>query len=430
MNEVVRDRLDEARKGDADRIRRRHVLYVSGYDPRGAQGYFNLFQRTCKRFQSFWPVSLTVQPIGIDSDAFAHWAIDLRAPDWQVTTHYDFLRTEAHIRADMEGTAPGQALRALGWYAGDVVSGAQLGIFRASWRFAVHLLCFQFLALAWAAVAVMIGIASGYALVDYLSLPVPLGGIAGFVAAFVALFALRPLAQRWRLIQISSCWSTLRRFGRGRATWLDQVIEAGAQRVIAVARANEADELAVVGHSTGGVIAAAIVARALELDPAIGCCGPRLALLTLGSVMPAVALHPAARRMRAIVGKLAIAKDLAWIDCQSRKDVMCFANFDPVSGTGVDAGPERCNPALWRITFKDMIAPEDYNRFRWNHFRVHYQYVMAGDRPAPYDYILLVGGPMPITQWPDRDREFMAALLQDAPPPGERVDAAAIGAAP
>jgi pimeloyl-ACP methyl ester carboxylesterase len=429
MNDAVRDRLDEVRS-DAESIRRRHVLYVSGYDPRGAQGYFNLFQRTCKRFQSFWPVSLTVQPIDIDSDALAHWAIDLHAPDWRVATHYDFLRTEAHIRADMEGLAPGQALRALGWYAGDVVSGAQFAIFRASWRFAVHLLCFQLLALAWVTVALVIGIASGYAVVDYLGLPVPLGGIAGFVAAVVALFALRPLAARWRLIQISSCWSTLRRFGRGRATWLDQVIEAGARRVIAVARANGADELVVVGHSTGGVIASAVVARALELDPAIGRCGPRLALLTLGSVMPAVALHPAAQRMRAIVGQLAIARDLAWIDCQSRKDVMCFANFDPVSGTGVDAGPGRCNPVLWRITFKDMIAPEEYNRFRWNHFRVHYQYVMAGDRPAPYDYILLVGGPMPIRQWPDRDRDFMAALLQDAITPGEHVDAAAIGAAP
>jgi pimeloyl-ACP methyl ester carboxylesterase len=430
MNEAIRDYLDERRNGASGRVRRRHVVYVSGYDPRGAEGYFNLYQRACKRFQSLWPLSLTLQPIELDSEAFAHWGIELHAPDWQVTTYYDFLRMEDYIRADMEGSPVRQASRALGWYAGDVVSGAQFLILRASWRFAVHLLCFQLLGLAWAAVAVMIGVAAGYALVGYLGLAVPLGGIAGVAAAVAVIFILRPLAARWRLIQISSCWSTLRRFGRGRATWLDNVIDAGARRVIAVARAHEADELVIVGHSTGGVIASAIMARALELDPAIARGEPPLVLLTLGSVMPAVALHPAARRMRAIVAKLAVTKNVAWIDCQSRKDVMCFANFDPVGGIGVLTGTERCNPRPWLITFRDMIAPKEYDRFRRNFFRTHYQYIMAADRPAPYDYVLLTGGPMPVAQWPARDREFTKALLRDANASDECFDATAIGAPP
>lgn len=409
MNEAIRDHVEDINDGGG--VRRRHVIYLSGYDPRGAQGYFNLFRRTCSRTEELWPVSLTLRPVEVISDRLADWRLELHGPNWQVTTHYDFLRTEDCIRSDMRGSPLRQMLRALAWYAGDVVSGAQFLIFRASWRFALHLLYFQLLALAWAAVAAAIGAAAGYALAGYL--PVPLSGVAGIAAAVAVLFALHPLAARWRLIQIAACWSTLRRFGRGRATWLDEVIEAGARHLIALARANQADELVVIGHSTGGVIASAIMARALELDPEIGRRGPRLVLLTLGSVMPAVALHPAAQRMRAIVGKLAVARDLAWIDCQSRKDVMCFSNFDPVDGIGVDAGADRCNPRSWRITFRDMIAPRQYNRFRRNFFRMHYQYIMAGDRPAPYDYVLLVGGPMPVARWPDRDREFTAALMRD-----------------
>ena len=408
----MRDHLGEGRTDGAG-IRRRHVIYLSGYDPRGAQGYFSLFQRTCKRFEKFWPAVPVLEPIEIVSDDRAHWRLDLRGPNWQVTTHYDFLRMEDHIRAEMRGSPLSQLLRALAWYAGDVVSGAQFSIFRASWRFALHLLCFQLLGLIWAAVAMAIGIAAGYGLSALLGMPTPAAGIAGLAAAIAAVFALRPLAVRWRLTQIASCWSTLRRFGRGRATWIDDVIEAGARRLVAVAAANDADEIAVVGHSTGGVTASAIVMRALELDPDLGRHGPRLVLLTLGSVMPAVALHPTAQRMRAIVAKLAVARDVAWVDCQSRKDVMCFANFDPVAGIGVDAGAERCNPLPWRITFRDMIAPAEYGRFRRNFFRVHYQYIMAGDRPASYDYLLLVCGPMPIDQWPERNREFAAMFLPD-----------------
>jgi hypothetical protein len=96
---------------------------------------------------------------------------------------------------------------------------------------------------------------------------------------------------------------------------------------------------------------------------------------------------------------------------------MCFVDFDPVAGIGIkELGAARRNPLRWRINFKEAIAPEKYNEFSWNHFRIHYQYIMAGDRPAPYDYLLLVGGPMPIAEWPTRDREFFAAFLGSAAP--------------
>ena len=61
-----------------------------------------------------------------------------------------------------------------------------------------------------------------------------------------------------------------------------------------------------------------------------------------------------------------------------------------------------------------MIAPENYGRFRWSYLRVHYQYIMAGDRPAPYDYVLLVAGPAPIAEWPKRHHQLMAMFIRDA----------------
>lgn len=434
MNLPGRDESGQASISAGGTIRRRHVIYVSGYDPRGAQSFFDLLRRTCQRFGKLWPVAATPQIVDADDDAFARWQLDLRGADWQVATRYDFLRMENSIRADMAQPALRQFLRGLGWYADDVVSGAQFRIFRAAWRFALHLLYFQLLIAAWAVAAVLVAAVAGRILADNLGLPLAASIIIAAAAGVAALFALRPLAERWRVVQIASCWSTLRRFGRGRPTWIDRVVEVGAQHVVAAARGNEADEVALVGHSTGGAVACAIMARALELAPELGRRGPRVVLLTLGSVMPAVALHPAAQKMRGIVAQLAAAPSIAWIDCQSRKDVMCFANFDPVAGIGIrQTSAVRCNPLLWRISFKDMIAPQDYDRFRWSHFRVHYQYIMAGDRPAPYDYVLLVGGPTPIAEWPQHDREFFAAFRGAAAAPVERDQqrhSTAVGTAP
>jgi hypothetical protein len=416
MDLPLRERSKARYEISAGTVRRRHVMYVAGYEPRGAKGYYKLFERECDRFQRVWPVSLTVEPGDFDSEDFARWLVDVRASNWQVSTTYEFLRLEKFIRSDLAEPLTQHIPRSLGWIFGDFVSGAQFRIFRASWRFGLHLLFVQLVLLAWLALAGTIGVMAGYIATDHFGLPAPVGIVTSVLAALASFFALQPVANRWGAIQIPSCWVTLRRFARGRATWLDQAIDVGVQRLIAIARANEADELVVVGHSAGAAIASAVIARALEFDPELGCRGPRLVLLTLGSVMPAVALHPAARRMREIVRRLAVEPRLAWVDCQSRQDVMAFLNFDPVEGVGVHVGAHRRNPLTWRVRFRDMLSLADYHHLRWKFFRVHFQYIKASDRPCPYDYILLIGGPVAVAEWAKKHQELTLAFIQDGIP--------------
>jgi pimeloyl-ACP methyl ester carboxylesterase len=413
MDLPIRERSKAQYEISVGAVRRRHVIYVAGYEPRGARGYYKLFERECGRFQRVWPVSLTIQPGDFDSEDFARWLIDVRASNWRVSTTYDFLRLEKFIRSDLAEPMMRHIPHSLGWIIGDLLSGALFRIFRASWRFGLHLLFVQLVLLAWLALPATIGVMVGYVVTDHLGLSTLVGIAASLLAAVASFFVLQPVAGRWGAIQIPSCWVMLRRFARGQAVWLDHVIDAGARRLIAVARENDADELVVVGHSAGGVIASAVIARALEFDPELGRRGPRLVLLTLGSVMPAVALHPAARRMREIVKRLAVEPTLAWIDCKFRKDIMSFLNCDPVEGIGVHVGGRRRNPLTWRVPFKDMLSPEDYRRLRWKFFRVHFQYIMASDRPCAYDYILLVGGPVAIAEWAKKHHELTLEFILD-----------------
>jgi pimeloyl-ACP methyl ester carboxylesterase len=395
-------------------VRRRRVIYVEGYDPRGAEVYHHLFARACERFGKAWPVSLTLKPIEIDSEELAHWSLEMRSANWQVATRYDFLRLEHHIRADMGGSLTRQIWRGLTWIADDFVSGTQWRIFNASWQFGAHLLFIQVLFLLWLALAAASALAAFRIVTIWLDEPVVIGIVAAILVAPAALLALRPLAQRWFVGQITNCWATLRRFGRGQKTWIDQAVEAGARHLVAVAQRSDADEIVVVGHSTGSVIATAIVARALALDPHLGRKRARLTLLTLGSVMPAVALHPAASRMRDIVKRLAIEPTLNWVECQCRKDVMNFAAFDPVEDIGLHIDGQHIdgqhNPKIWLVRFQNMISPAEYRRLRWSFFRMHFQYIMSGDRQTAHDYVLLVGGPMALADWANRHD---LALIRD-----------------
>ena len=49
-------------------VARRHVIYVSGYDPQGAEGYYRLFARSWKRFLTMWPLVAKVGPLELDSE--------------------------------------------------------------------------------------------------------------------------------------------------------------------------------------------------------------------------------------------------------------------------------------------------------------------------------------------------------------------------
>src|SRR5262249_20215074 len=152
----------------------------------------------------------------------------------------------------------------------------------------------------------------------------------------------------------------------------DAPIEACARHVVAAARANAADEIVVVGHSGGGVLAPAGITRALELDPEVGRGGPPPILLTPGRIAPGAGLYPKAARLRAVFARLAIEPSITWIDSQSRKDVLNFWEFDPVGGLGITLDQPRCNPMIWRVRFRDMLSPELYKRIRLDFFRLHY----------------------------------------------------------
>ena len=391
-------------------IQRRHVIYVEGYDPQGAEGYYRLFERSWRRFLKVWPLTARLGSLELDSEDFAHWDVSAAGPNWQVATRYDFLRQEHFIRANMAEPLWRQLPRALGWAFDYLVSGAILNVLRASWRFALVLIYFQMQLLCWLALSAGGGWLVAHAVTYSVGTSIAVGVIVGIATAVANFFALRPLASRLFVIQITTHWPCLCEFARGEATGFDALVEACAQRVVAAARANEVDEIVVIGHSGGGALAPAAVVRALKLDPDVGRHGPPLVLLTLGSIAPGAALHPKAGRLCAMFARLAVERSITWIDVQSRKDVMNFWDFDPINGIGVDAGRDRCNPLLWQIRFRDMLSESFYLRIRSNFFRLHYQFIMANDQRAPYDYFMLVCGPVPVATWARDAHGVLAAF--------------------
>ena len=145
--------------------------------------------------------------------------------------------------------------------------------------------------------------------------------------------------------------------------------------------------------------------------PALGRHRPRLRLLTIGANLPIVGFHPEAQWFRDRLRRLALAPDLDWVDYQSRHDIMNFWPFDPVAGHGIVLGPERRNPLVVAISFRDLWIPGDFGRRRWRFFKAHFQFLMANERlGAAYDYYLICCGPLDLVSRATKPEEAIAAM--------------------
>jgi pimeloyl-ACP methyl ester carboxylesterase len=397
------------------RVQHRHIIYVQGYDPRGLAQYYRMFRTELRKFGRLYQLSASISRPQVAADGeTASWTIETKAGDWQTRTSYDFLRWEDLIQRDLAAPIWGTVFHAIWIYWRLVFSGTIARFWKAHWRFATFI-TYPHVVLMIEALG-SLGIAFGFAKgLQALGIP-ELFSIAAAAALFIATIGtvLKTTENSTYLLYLLSDTIWTWEFShRQRPEW-DQRIDRFAQYLASVARSSDAEEIVVVGHSSGSFLGAEILARALELDPGLGRHGPRIVLLTIGGNFPIVGFHAASKDFRDHLWQLAIEPSIDWIDCQSRKDVMNFYPFDPIAGHGIDAGASRRNPTIVTVRFREIIKPAHYNLFRWKFFRVHFQFVMANELPHAYDFFMIVCGPIPLSERMARPEAALAIATGDA----------------
>jgi hypothetical protein len=160
---------------------------------------------------------------------------------------------------------------------------------------------------------------------------------------------------------------------------------------IAAALKGDADEVLVVGHSSGAHLGVSVLADLIRAGR-VPQGGPALGFLSLGQVVPMVSFLPEAWRLRADLRYLSGRDDLAWVDVTAPGDGCAFALCDPVAVSGVATDGQRW-PLVLSAAFTQTLSPERWKAMRWRFFRLHFQYLCAFDRPGDYDYFRVTAGP-------------------------------------
>ncbi len=180
---------------------------------------------------------------------------------------------------------------------------------------------------------------------------------------------------------------------------------------IAAALQEDAQEVLVVGHSSGAHLGVSVLADLIRAGRVPGD-GPALSFLTLGQVVPMVSFLPEAHRLRADLQYLSAREELTWVDVTAPGDGCAFALCDPVAVSGVAPAGKKW-PLVFSAAFTQSLSPARWKELRWRFFRLHFQYLCAFDRPKDYDYFQITAGP-----------RTLAARYAGRPPSKSRIDRA------
>lgn len=380
------------------RIRRRRVYHIGGYDHARPDAVHGRLARELRRFESTWAVSaVSLEPV--IGDDLATWQVVTTGPDWRVETEFRLLRWDDVVEAEAARPMWRRLSDGMLSFVDFILAGAFGRYLRTSWRYAMFFL-YPFLILAAVVLLALLGgagmsRATGSALV----------GLGVGIGVFFLLFR---AAERWVFLGLLfDDWIFSRRYIRSGDPVLDDRLQRMAVELARPTQADAPDEIVIIAHSLGAVLAIDLIDRAIQAGLGQPGGNPRVVLLSVGSSTLKIGLHGAAVRFRAAVARVSAARAVFWADYQARSDVMNFYGSDPLSEMGL---PPTGSPLVRSVSIRRMLDPARYPRIRRNWYRMHCQFVRGNDRRAPYDYFMFTCGPFSAEQQARSQDGAMPAL--------------------
>lgn len=170
---------------------------------------------------------------------------------------------------------------------------------------------------------------------------------------------------------------------------LEERLGRFVDRIDATLDEEEWDEILFLTHSNGSMLAVPIMAALLHRRG--GVLPGRFRMVTLGGMIQLVACRHDATRFGAELDVIAAA-DFPWLDMGSPTDGACIPLIDPCLGRPASPpGLVQLSPRWFRYA-----DPATYRMQRRNKYETHFNYLRRLQRPSPLDYIGITCGDRPL----------------------------------
>ncbi|MEI6829410.1 MAG: hypothetical protein WCK64_06090 [Synechococcaceae cyanobacterium ELA445] len=379
----------------------RRVYFLSGFDPRGAAFYYRYFADQLKAYQrrSGRSLRLSRRRSHIESLVSRWQVIEGGGAESSVLLDYCFLHWDDIARMNW----PRQPL-VLVWdglfvYAWYLLGGGIQRIARLSHQVALCGLYPFLLALCCLGVAALAGVTLPPLLAQH-GVQTQLAGALGLGVAVLLLGVCWPLADRLGAVWLFRSIRFTHILGQERDRELRPRLEVLAERILELESQDPAQEILLVGHSSGSFVMA-MLAATLRRQHGFMAVAPRVKLLTLGQNLANLAVHRSACSFHTDLQELAREPRLPWRDITSQDDYLCFAGVDPYRSCGLriaqPAYPEQqLIPLAQRLELTGLVG------LLTHQFSLHFEYIATGlaEDHVGFDYLAHLLEPLDMASKP------------------------------
>ena len=365
------------------KVKRRHVFYFSGFDPRGSSFYYRLYRNEAKKQSAVNGMAPTVGLRQRYSPARHGWNIQTTTENHQVNTDYSFLNWDDIIKHYWVIGYFRLILAAFRVIRSHILSGMVFKVMKISRPPAVTGLYPVIFVLVALILATSLGFASSHLLKELIHPAIArVSGIAITVTMTWLLFFWGDKLNVFWLLRI---YDFTGKWADNKIPELDQRFEVFANEIAATSQEKDYDEILIVGHSVGAIIAIPVVAKLLtKIDP-----DRPITFLTLGECIPLLSLLPKAQVYRNELERVAKATNVFWYDITSAIDGACFPLKNPVTISGIAITDK---PIVLSARFHTLFTPATYKKIRRDWYKIHFQYLLAHELNGQYDFFAMTAG--------------------------------------
>ena len=384
----------------------RLLFFFSGFDPKSATFYHRLFRNGIAQRNAAHDETLALgkrHRIGRWASVWtALWrgaSSALGGRPVTMRTRVHFMRWDDLVRRHWRRTPATLAQDYWNVYAGGLASGALLRVWRAA-PAAFWLAMFPL-------IVCMMSFAAGLLVVGGLLSAWLSGGVAMAVGAAAGALLWRVAAHWVDCEWMLRLMAFMRQQALGQVPALDARLDEMAARLVEVVEARMRQpgaaplkEIMVVGYSSGSIMAASVLARAMPkladiVDSRRTNKGTTLALVTLGQCIPAAAEWPDARRFRTELEVLAESSALTWHDYSAASDRAAFWRTPPWPQPALLKGHQASPP------FKTASGALQFAAMRRERREMHLQYLRpprGRSNVDSYDFFAVACGPQTLAE--------------------------------
>lgn len=368
-------------------IKKRAVFSLSGYDPKGARYYYNLYKREASKEEN-----ISVSDKKRTDKHIQSWTVENTSEEKTTHTEYHFLEWDDIVRKEWSKNYFYLILDFFLYIKVYLLGGLFLKYFIKSYRqmemifFPLNYMLVSFLLCYFGSFWIFT------LLENFLSLF--LTWVFTILSALIFMWGLLIWGTKVGLFWLLRSFVFSSKYASENIPLLEQRISYLASHLaeaIRKSKANDIDEIFLLSHSSGTILSIPILAKALKELNSSSTTIPTISILSLGHCIPLVTVIPHSLSYQKEMQYLAEQDNIIWVDYTSVIDTATFPKLNFFEDVNIELKSKE-NFHLLSPKFHTLYPEKAYKKLKKDKYKAHFLYMMSHPKSTGYNFFTLTSG--------------------------------------